>query len=56
MGAKTVLKTKYSIVATVFSGVPMCFNILRSFKNQCFKVCMLNFKHIEQKPHNINPK
>ena len=34
----------------------MCLNILRSVKNQCYKECMVNFKHIEPKPPNKNPK
>ena len=43
-------------VSNVFSAGTMFFDIMGYVKNQCYKVRMVNFKHIVLKPPNINPK
>ena len=43
-------------VSNVFSAGPMYFDILRNIKNQCYKVSMVDFKHIVLKLPYMKPK
>jgi hypothetical protein len=45
---------KYSTFSNVFSAGHMYFDILRNIINQCYKVCIVDFKYIVLKPPYID--
>ena len=49
------VKDNILFFCNVFSAGPMYSDILRNIKNHCYKVCMVDFKHIVLKPPYMNP-